>query len=177
MEQGVGMGWVDVAWLSVLGLSMLVGVLRGLTAEVLSLLGWGVAYVVARRFADDAAPHVPLGTPGSALNAAVAMAALFAITLLVWGVLSWLIQQVVRASVLSGTDRLLGAVFGLARGVVIGLVVATVVNMTPLRQSPAWQASQGAAWLQVMIDGLRPLLPLAAEHDAQAARGEAYEMG
>lgn len=172
------MGWVDVALLSVLVLSIAVGLLRGLLAEVLSLLGWVAAYYIAHRFAADFAAHVPVGAPGSPLNVGVAMGVLFVIVLVLWGVTSWLINQLVRASILSGTDRLLGGVFGLARGVVIGLVVATVVNMTPLSREPAWQASQGAAWLQVVIDGLRPLLPNTVNHylPTAAVRG-AFEMG
>lgn len=172
------MGWVDVALLSVLALSVVVGLLRGLLSEVLSLVGWVVAYVVAHAFAVDFAPHVPVGAPGSAVNVSVAMGALFVIVLVLWGVMSWLVNQVIRASALSGTDRLLGGVFGLARGVVIGLVVATVVQMTPLARAPAWQASHGAAWLQVLINGLRPLMPEAVDHYLpESARRGVLEMG
>ena len=172
------MGWVDVALLSVLALSVVVGLLRGLLSEVLSLVGWVVAYVVAHAFAVDFAPHVPVGAPGSAVNVSVAMGALFVIVLLLWGVMSWLVNQVIRASALSGTDRLLGGVFGLARGVVIGLVVATVVQMTPLARASAWQASHGAAWLQVLINGLRPLMPEAVDHYLpESARRGVLEMG
>jgi membrane protein required for colicin V production len=172
------MGWVDVALLSVLGLSVAVGLLRGLLAEVLSLAGWLVAYYVAHLYAADFASHVPVGAPGSQLNVGAAMGVLFVIVLVLWGVMSWLVSKLIRASILSGADRLLGGVFGLARGVVIGLVVATVVNMTPLSHEPAWQVSQGAAWLQVVIDGLRPLLPNSVNHylPAAASRG-AIEMG
>lgn len=172
------MGWVDVALLSVLGLSVTVGLLRGLLAEVLSLLGWLAAYFVAHRYGAEFAPSVPVGVAGSPLNVDVAMGILFVLVLVCWGLMSWLINKLVRASILSGTDRLLGGVFGLARGVVIGLVVATVVNMTPLCHEPAWQASQGAAWLQVMIDELRPLLPNSVNHYLPSAawRGE-FEMG
>lgn len=172
------MGWVDVALLSMVGLSVAVGLLRGLLAEVLSLLGWVVAYVVSRRYAADFAAHVPVGAPGSPINVGVALGALFIIVLVLWGVLSWLINKLIRASVLSGTDRALGGVFGLGRGIVIGLVVATVVNMTPLSREPAWQASQGAAWLQVVIDGLRPLLPEAIDrHLPPAGPRGISEMG
>jgi membrane protein required for colicin V production len=172
------MAWVDVALLSVLALSVVVGLLRGLLSEVLSLLGWVVAYVVAHAFAVDFAPHVPVGAPGSPVNVSVAMGLLFVIVLVLWGVMSWLVNQVIRASALSGTDRLLGGMFGLARGVVIGLVVATVVQMTPLSRASAWQASRGAAWLQVMINGLRPLMPDAVDHYLpESARRGVLEMG
>lgn len=163
------MGWVDVALLSMVGLSVLVGLLRGLLAEVLSLLGWVVAYVVSRRYAADFAVHLPVGAPGSPINVGAALGVLFVAVLVLWGLLSWLVNKLIRASVLSGTDRMLGGVFGLGRGIVIGLVVATVVNMTPLSREPAWHASQGAAWLQVVIEGLRPLLPDAIDRHLPSA--------
>ena len=59
----------------------------------------------------------------------------------------------------SGADRLLGSFFGLARGVVVALVVCTLVSMTPLAKWEPWQASRGVAWLQIFMTGLRPVLP------------------
>ena len=78
---------------------------------------------------------------------------------LVWALLSWGVTQLTRESPLNGPDRVLGAGFGLARGVVVALLVATLVNMTPLAQWGPWQSSRGVAWLAVLLDGLRPVLP------------------
>jgi len=49
--------------------------------------------------------------------------------------------------------------FGLLRGLVVLLVIATVVAMTPWSRSPAWRASQGAAWLQATLQAIMPALP------------------
>lgn len=150
------MGWVDVALLSVLGLSVVVGVMRGFLSEVLALVGWLVAWFAARQVAPGLAPSMP---GGGGVSLGLAYAVVFVGALLVCGIVAWLLRQVIRASVLSGADRVLGGVFGLARGVLIGLVVALLVGFTPLAREPAWQASQGASWLQVMLVGLRPMLP------------------
>jgi membrane protein required for colicin V production len=56
-------------------------------------------------------------------------------------------------------DRVLGAGFGALRGVIVLLALATVVALTPAVRSPAWQASYGAAWLDVMLQELKPVLP------------------
>ena len=153
------MSWVDVAWLGLLGLSVAVGVMRGLLVEVLALLGWLAAWWVSRTLAPQVAPALPIGPPGSALNLGAAHALVFVLTLLAWGVLTWLLRQLVRASVLSGADRVLGAAFGAVRGVLIALVLAWLIGLTPLARQPAWQASHGVAWLQAVWMGLRPLLP------------------
>jgi membrane protein required for colicin V production len=153
------MQWLDLAMLAVLAISVVVGLVRGFVFEVLSLAGWFAAYFVAHWFAADLAPHVPVGKPESALNHGAAFAALFIAALIVWAIASRLLRFLIHATPLSLPDRLLGGVFGLARGLLMLLVAATVIAYTPLVKSPVWQASLGAHWLHAALDGLRPLLP------------------
>lgn len=153
------MQWVDIVLASILALSVIVGLVRGFVFEVLSLLGWFAAYFAAQWLAPEVAPHIPVGRSGSAINHAAAFAAVFVAALLVWAVGSRLLRLLIHASPLSLPDRLLGGVFGLLRGLVLLLAVATVVGLTPLMKSPVWQASHGAQWLLVVLDGLRPVLP------------------
>jgi membrane protein required for colicin V production len=153
------MQWVDLAMLAVLLLSVIVGLVRGFVFEVLSLAGWFVAYFTAHWFAAELAPYVPVGKPGSALNHGAAFAALFIAALIVWAIASRLLRFLIHATPLSLPDRLLGAAFGLARGLLMLLVAATVIAYTPLVKSPLWQGSLGAHWLHSALDGLRPLLP------------------
>ena len=153
------MQWVDIVLASVLALSVIVGLVRGFVFEVLSLLGWFAAYFAAHWLAPEASPHIPVGKPGSGMNHAAAFAAVFVAALIVWALGSRLIRLLIHATPLSLPDRLLGAVFGLLRGLVLLLAAATVISITPLVKSPAWQASQGAQWLHAALSGLRPVLP------------------
>jgi membrane protein required for colicin V production len=68
------LGWVDWTMLGLLALSVLVGLWRGLVFELMAVVGWVVAYVVAQLFSSDVAAHVPVGTRGEALNLGVAFA-------------------------------------------------------------------------------------------------------
>ncbi len=153
------MQWVDLAMLGVLSISVIVGMVRGFVFEVLSLVGWVVAYLVARWFAADLAVHIPIGKPGSAVNHAVGFAILFIAALLLWAIASRLLRFLIHASPLSLPDRALGAGFGLLRGLVLLMAAATVITVTPLAKTPAWQASRGAQWLHSALGSLRPLLP------------------
>lgn len=153
------LGWVDWVLAAALVLSVFVGLWRGLTFEVLSLLGWVAAYVAAQAFAATVAPMLPVGDPGSALNQGAAFALVFVAALVAWGLASRLLRQVIHATPLQAIDRVLGAGFGLLRGAVLLLAVATVVTLTPAVRSPAWQDSQGAAWLGALLQGLKPVLP------------------
>ena len=162
------MSWIDWAFIVLVTLSVIVGLVRGLLYEVMALLGWVVAYVAAHALGPQVAPAVPVGAPGSALNAVTGFVAVFVATLIVWSLLSWALRKLVQASPLNPLDRVLGAVFGLLRGVLVALVIATAVNLTPLAESPEWQASPSAAGLDRVLDGLRPLLPTEVARHLQA---------
>src|SRR5204863_8333983 len=158
-------GWVDLMCLGILVLSIVVGLLRGLVFEVLSLLGWLAAYVAAQWLAPALAPHLPVGRSGSALNHAAAFACMFVIALIVWGLAARLLRMVIRATPLSPFDRALGATFGVARALVVVLAITTVVMLTSLAKTNAWQASRGAVWLNGALHGIKPVLPpQIAEH-------------
>jgi membrane protein required for colicin V production len=154
-----GLGMLDWILLAVLVMSVLIGVWRGLVFEVLSLLGWIVAYVVAQWFAPAVGPYLPVGRPFSAINHAVAFAVVFILVIIVWGLASRLVRLLVSASPLSVPDRMLGAIFGLLRGLVFLVAVATVVSMTPAARSQAWRESLAVAWLNKALFQLKPLLP------------------
>ena len=153
------LGFVDWALLAVLAVSVLVGVVRGFVFEVLSLAGWIVAWFAAQWGSPLLAPQLPVGAPGSALNAGAAFALAFVAALVAWALLARLVRLLIHATPLSLPDRLLGAGFGALRGGVLLLALATVVALTPASQSAAWRASQGARWLEQGLAMLKPLLP------------------
>jgi membrane protein required for colicin V production len=153
------LGWVDVAMLGVIALSAVVGFVRGITFELLSLAGWFVAYFAGRWLGPFVAPHLPIGELGSALNRGAAFASAFLIVLIVWSMLARGASALIGATPLRPLDRLLGAVFGLARGAVVLLAAATVIAYTPLAASAAWRGSMGAALLDEVLHGLLPVLP------------------
>lgn len=164
-----GIGWVDWLLAAVLVGSVAVGLWRGLVFELMSLLGWLAAYVAAQLFSAQVGAWVPIGTPGSALHQGAAFAVTFLGALLVWAVLARLLRLIVHATPLTTLDRTLGAGFGLLRGAVLLLALATVVALTPAVRSPAWQESRGADWLGQALQGLRPVLPAAVSRHLPAA--------
>lgn len=153
------LGWVDWTLLAVLGLSVVVGLWRGLVFELMSLVGWVVAYVAAQLYSAQVAPHLPIGLPGSALNLGAGFALTFIGVLIGWTLLARLVRLLVHATPLTLIDRSLGAAFGLLRGAVLLLAAATIVALTPAAQSQPWQDSQGANWLRVALQGIKPVLP------------------
>ena len=155
----IEIGWVDWCMLAVMVLSLVVGALRGLVFEVLAVVGWFVAYFAALWAGPLLAPHLPIGTSGSLLNHGAAFAFAFIAALIVWSLLSRLVRSLIRATPLSAIDRLLGAVFGMLRGVILLLLLAAVIAHTPAEKSAPWQASVGAAWLNIALRAFGPMLP------------------
>ncbi len=153
------LSWIDWTLLAVLAASVVIGLWRGFVFECLSLAGWVVAWFAAQWTAPQVAPWLPVGEAGSAMNLAAAFALVFVLALLVWSLLARLVRLLVHATPLSIPDRLLGGGFGVLRGVVLLLAVATVVALTPAAQSQDWRSSQGARWLGLTLQAVKPLLP------------------
>jgi membrane protein required for colicin V production len=150
---------VDVLMAAVLAVSLLVGLLRGLVLEMMSLAGWFAAWFAARWMAPLWAHWLPVGAPGSAVQHAAAFAIGFLVALVLWGMLGRLLRLLVHATPLRLVDRLLGAVFGGLRGLVLLLAVAVVVVRTPWVHETAWRESTGAHVMQVLMAGLAPWVP------------------
>ncbi len=164
------LGWIDLFMLAVMAASIVLGLWRGFIFEVLMLAGWIAGYFFAQWYAPDLAPRLPIGTPGSGINHAAAFALCFVLALIVWSLLAKLVRLMLRATPLSVPDRVLGAGFGVLRGGVLLIAVATIVAFTPAAQSPLWQASIGARWLDATVVALKPVLPVDVANWLPAAR-------
>ena len=149
--------WLDIGLLTFLALSMLIGLMRGFVFELLSLAGWFVAYFAARFGTPTAQPWLHIGEPGSSLNYGATFACVFVVSLVVWSIAARLVRALIRATPLSAIDRVLGAGFGLVRGLVVLLIAALLIGVSPWGQSSFWRQSMGVAWLNAVVNELRPL--------------------
>ncbi len=143
----------------VLLFSLLLGAWRGLVYEVLSVLGWIAAFYVAQWYAPHVATLLPLQSASESVRYAAAFVLIFIAAVFMTGLLAFLLKKLVQAIGLRPIDRLLGAAFGVLRGVILLLAATVVMNMTALKSSAWWQASEGAGALTVTLQGMKPLLP------------------
>ena len=160
-------GWVDIAMLAIVSVSALVGVVRGLTLELLSLAGWVVAWFAGLWVGPLLAPHLPVGAVGSPLNGVASFACAFIVALIVWGLMARVVSSLVKRTPLSPVDRLLGAVFGLLRGAAGLLAVVAVLAHTPAAATSAWRESIGVAAASTVLRELVPyVMPRRGESPA-----------
>lgn len=153
------LGWVDWTLLAILALSVLIGLWRGVVFELMSLAGWVVAWFSGQWAAPLLVPYLPVNDPDSPLRLASAFLICFIAVLIAWGLLSKLVRMLLHATPLSFPDRILGAGFGVMRGGVLLLALASVIALTPASQSTDWQLSMGARWLELGLQTVKPLLP------------------
>lgn len=146
------MNWADYCILATLALSVLMGLWRGLIGEVLALACWIVAIWVAWTFGPQVATQfTKVDVPSVRLLIGYALC--FIAVLIAGAIVSFLMRKLIRGSGLSGTDRLLGMVFGLARGLALVTLVVLLLGFTPFPRDPWWHQSQllpsfqqGAQW-------------------------------
>ena len=150
------MEYVDYAVLGIIIVSILVGSLRGFIKEVFSLAVWAAAFLVAFQYSGALAMMLESHIELPSARTSLAFAGLFLSVLLVGGLITFLVGKLVEKTGLSGTDRLLGGVFGAFRGLILILFIMLVAGLTPVPQDPWWQQSRS----------IQSLLPL-AEWSAQ----------
>ncbi|MDY7218847.1 CvpA family protein [Denitrificimonas sp. JX-1] len=133
--------WVDALILGMIAISALISLSRGFIKEALSLVTWVVAGVVARVYGGGLAHHFSdyIATPS--LQVVAASALLFAAILMVGALINFMLVQMVRATGLTGTDRLLGMVFGAARGTLLVVILVGLLSLAPVQQDSWWQQS------------------------------------
>jgi membrane protein required for colicin V production len=155
----IPLGWVDIALLAVFLLSVLIGLWRGFVFEIVSLLGWLVAFIIANSAGPLLADQIPLDSVSAQLRLWAAYVVVFVLVLLTCTLFARMLRALVSATPLSFVDHLLGGVFGVVRGCLILVVVATLVMLSPYASSPPWKNSHGSLWLGLALEGLKPILP------------------
>ena len=148
--------WVIVA---ILGLSVVVALFRGFVREAFSLATWVVAGVLAFRFSDVMAFRLETGIETPSIRVIAGFLMVFIGILIIGSLLGVLVGQLVKHTGLSGTDRLLGALFGLARGIAILVMAVILAGLTPFPNDPWWEESRLLPYFETMAERAIEELP------------------
>lgn len=135
----------DFAVIAILLVSLLLGWWRGWVCEVLSLLGWPIAFVLSNIYADDLVRLVPMPTQNhvatlrDTLSMPVAYAVVFIAVLIVWGVVVWFLSKLSKAIGLGLLDSMMGGLFGVMRGGLVLLALVWLAGMTSIPDQTFWR--------------------------------------
>jgi membrane protein required for colicin V production len=153
------MTWLDYAVLGVLVLSIGWGIWRGLVREIMSLAGWVIAFLAANLFAAPLAELLPASLSRPEYRSLAAFIAIFLVTLVICTLGAVWLSKVVQAAGLGSLDRVLGALFGLLRALLIILAFALAAGFTSLPRKAVWKESLAGSQLAAAATALKPWLP------------------
>ncbi|TBR42151.1 CvpA family protein [Marinomonas agarivorans] len=164
MDQISSIATLDWVVVIVIIISTLLSLKRGFVQEVLSLATWGFAFIVAVKFSISIQSFLVDQIQNVQFRYIVAFLGLFILSLCIGSLVSFLIGSLVRATGMSSTDRVLGMIFGFARGALILVILVSLMSLSvDIVDTPFWQESIFAPKLVILKDWLRELLGRGSE--------------
>jgi membrane protein required for colicin V production len=152
------MNWTDYVIIALLVFSSVAGLLRGLLREIISLVTWLAAVVLAWQYSPVLEPHLGGALSDDSVRPWAARAIIFIAVLLIGAAVGAIVTRFTRLSIFSGTDRLLGLVFGMLRGVVALGLLAMLCHAVRLDEEPWYRASTLAPYAEKAGNVLRSLV-------------------
>jgi membrane protein required for colicin V production len=153
------MPWLDYALIAILVVSTLISLARGFVREAFSLAIWIVAFWIAWTFFRELAFQFESYVDSPTVRLGVSFALLMIAALLIGGMVNYLLIQLIEKTGMSGTDRFIGMIFGVARGVLVISVLVLLSGLTSLPKEVFWTESQLIPYFQEIAFWLRDLLP------------------
>jgi len=149
----------DYIVLSIVLLSLGFGLWRGMVSEIIALLAWGLGIYAAFSFGPELGGKLPGGIADPMLRTLLGCVLIFIGVLVLMAIVRMLILRAVKALGLSVSDRLLGMFFGLARGVLLTLLLVAVGGMTAAPSQAWWRDATLAQPLETAVLAVKPMLP------------------
>jgi membrane protein required for colicin V production len=147
--------WADFVIIAVIALSALVGFFRGFLRETLGLATWIAAFYCAFTFANAGAVFLRRWVSIGSARLAIAFFIIFIIVLLIGAIFNHLLGRLINGTGFAGSDRVLGIVFGVVRGVAVLVLLVLLAGVTPVPRDSWWQRSllighleAGALWVR-----------------------------
>jgi len=150
---------IDFAIIGILFLSSLISLIRGFVKEAFSLGGWILAFWVSMSFAVSLSNLFGKTIEDPTGRLLVAFGTLFLLTLMVSSVINFFVTRLIQRTGLSGTDRFLGVIFGLFRGILVVTVLVFLAGMTNLPKEPWWNDSLLLFRFQAIAEWMSIYLP------------------
>ena len=136
------MNWVDFTIIGIILISTVISLFRGFVREILSLAAWVVAFWAAATYAEPAAALLEDYVSIPTARMVVAFVGVLIVALVACGLINYLIGSFIEKTGLSATDRILGGLFGVFRGVAIVMIAVLLAGLTTAPGASWWQDSQ-----------------------------------
>lgn len=149
----------DYVVIGIVGLSLLFGLWRGVVGEILALVAWGVGLFAAMEFGAQVGQMAFGGIADPSMRMLAGCVLVFVGVLLAMALVRMAVRSMVKALGLSVSDRLLGMVFGLVRGMLVTMVLVGLGGMTAAPKQAWWKDATLAQPLEIAVMAVKPWLP------------------
>ncbi|NLY34904.1 MAG: CvpA family protein [Alcaligenaceae bacterium] len=149
----------DYVALGIVAVSGLLGLLRGFLKEFFSLIAYVVAFIGAAWWGPHVYPWFQAFIDNSLLSMGIGYGLTFIGVLLVVGLLNLTLGTLIEKTGLGPADQGLGIIFGLARGILIVLVLVVIAGYTPFPQEQWWVHARFSGAAVNLIKQITQLLP------------------
>lgn len=153
------LNWADIGIISIIGISMLVSLVRGLMREAVSLITWFAAIIFSLHCARLLADRLVEWVPSPSLRLMLSLVALFIIAFAVGALVNMLTGQLLKRAGLSGLDRFLGMLFGAIRGALVVAVMVLLAKVFAADQDPWWHESVLIPYFLAIAQWLQSIVP------------------
>ncbi|MBA3995958.1 MAG: colicin V production protein [Candidatus Accumulibacter sp.] len=149
----------DYVILGIVVVSLAIGLWRGVVGEIIALVAWILAFFAARAWGSEIAEALFTGIVDPAVRIVAGWVAVFVAVLIVMSLLRLAVRGLLKALGLTLTDRLLGLIFGAARGLLIVFLLVAVGGMTSVPKEKWWSEAYFAPPLETAVLASKPWLP------------------
>lgn len=149
----------DIVIAIVVVISVAVGIFRGFVKEALSVATLLIAAWAAMNFGAEAGRLGDAWISSEGLQVWFGRILVFVAILAVGGLLGWGFSKLVRLSILSGTDRALGGLFGFCRGALLIGVFIIGGQLASFDRDAWWQNSRLIPYGTIVADWIRIMAP------------------
>jgi len=144
------LNWLDIVLIVVFAVSVMSGVAKGFARQVVGLAAAVAGFLCALWFYGAAGSFLLPYVSHRRIANFLGFAAIFVAFLILGAVVGKLLSVLLKWVGLSGLDRLLGAVFGLVRGLVVA--IALVLALLAFSPTPPPRAVVGSRFAPYVID-------------------------
>jgi membrane protein required for colicin V production len=160
----VELNWVDYTIIGLVGLSVIISLFRGFVKETISIITWGLAIWLSVLFSELTASLLSHYVSSEPLRYLLAFAGIFICVLILGALVNFFIGALVKSTGFGGTDRILGVLFGFARGVLVTSLLLLVVSLTSFQDQSWWKKSKLVPEFKPLMAWLDHYVPSNLKH-------------
>lgn len=149
---------IDYAIIVIILLSICFGCFRGFIRELLSLIGWFLAFYTANFFTDSLYQYIPFELDET-IKYIAGYFIIFLLVLIFASIIIKLINKFIKSVGLSFSNFILGGFFGFTRGVLIIFVMILLLEKTSFSLNPGWAKSTYIPIIKNSVENTLPYLP------------------